>query len=180
MALPDQKEQARLLKQYPFINFDFSNPERHRAEYDGRSQSLCEDYHTRERELTEWHQVIATAARLRERYPDLWVSVSESAQGYFVYVWIKRTWDSGREGDAEAFRQPNTLYLDDPALHPTLIAYQEQAVLAKQNGWFFCTGHDRAEQEGEGFYGYFAGKFCKEYAEDHPEHRAAAAAERYN
>ena len=71
-------------------------------------------------------------------------------------------------------------YLDAPSLHSALAALQIEAAQAKQQGWFFCTGHNRAEEQHDGQYFYFAGKYCKAWGDEHPDHRQAAAQERYN
>lgn len=181
MAHPDKKEQARLRSLYHRLGFNFEVEGHYRAEYRGRSQSLSENYNQRERELAEWHRQIATQERLMKMYPDLWIAVSEYVEGYSLFVWIKRIWPgSTEERDAEAIRHTGALYLDDPSLHQTLAAAQEQAALAKQDGWFYCTGHGRAEKREEGHWFHFAGRFCVEYGKENPQARTAAGQERYN
>lgn len=181
MAHPDKQEQARLRSLYHRLGFNFEVEGHYRAEYRGRSQSLSENYSQRERELTEWHRQIATQERLMKMYPDLWISVWEGIHGYDVRVWIKRIWPgSTEERDAEAIRHTGALYLDDPSLHQTLAAAQTQASLAKQDGWFYCTGHARAEKREEGAWFHFAGHHCKQYGEENLAARAAAAQEQYN
>ncbi len=133
-----------------------------------------------EHELEERHRLQATEARLMDAYPDLWVSVSGSfADGFHVDVWIRRG-TVGAYRDAEAFHSENTLHLDNPFLHPILQRWQAEAKLAKSSEFFLCTGHNQAEACHEGQYFYFAGRYCKQWGDEHPEHRAAAAAERYN
>lgn len=181
MAYPDKKEQARLRSLYHRLGFNFEVEGHYRAEGGGRSVSLSENYNQRERELTEWHGIVATRERLMLVYPDLWIALYNGIEGYDVYIWVKRTWpDSTKERDGEAIRQGDALYLDDPSLHQTLAAAQEQAALARQDGWFYCTGHARAEKREEGHWFHFAGQFCKEYGEEKPNARAAAGQERYN
>jgi hypothetical protein len=174
-----EQDQERLRKVYPLLEFDFSNPLCAIARYGDQSFGLDDNYSLREQKLTEWHQQIATETRLRVLYPDLWISIYEGIHGYAVSVWVKRSTVTGAWRDAEAFGQTGMLYLDDPALHPTLVRYQEQAALAKQDGWFLCSGHDRAEKREDGMWFHFAGKYCKQYGDEHPGKHAAARNENY-
>lgn len=65
-------------------------------------------------------------------------------------------------------------------LHARLQEWQNEAKKAKQDGYFFCSGHVRAEPKSSFDYYHFAGNYCKEWGNKHPELRKAAAREAYN
>jgi hypothetical protein len=105
-------------------------------------------------------------------YPDLYIGIYAGKDGVMVSVWVKR-----ERGDAEAI---GTLDIVSGDLHPTLLKWQKEAEKSKQDGWFFCSGHVKAEPKSEWGYFHFAGNYCRQYGEENPESRRAAARETYN
>jgi len=124
-----------------------------------------------ERSLDHEHMEKSMSQALMKLYPDLYISVFAGRDGALASVWVKR---DGR--DAEAVGSVDVISKD---LHQTLQRWQEEAGKAKRRGWFFCTGHKRAEPESDYGYFYFAGSYCKQWGNEHPEHRVKAARETY-
>ncbi len=170
------REFERLKMLYPLFQFEFDgkhltvqtsgNSSYHTTIENGRVD------HDSMRHLDHDHMQKVMSQSLMELYPDLHISVYASKDGANASVWIDR---DGR--DAEAIGHVDIL---DVLLHPTLASWQKEALQAKQEGWFFCSGHTKAEPKAEWGYFHFAGNYCKRYGEENPESRKAAARETYN
>lgn len=124
------------------------------------------------RQLDNEHMKKSIEKRLMEIYPDLHVSVHTHKNGIMVSLWVDR---DGR--DAEGMGE---LPLVELNFHEEMSKKQAHAEKSKQEDWFYCSGHGRAEPKSEYGYFYFAGRYCKKYGEENPEHRGAAGRERYN
>ena len=111
------------------------------------------------------------------RYPDLYISVYCSKDDCNVSVWVNRPNEQGEADDAESI---DNISITNIYLHKWLADCQIEAKKAKQDGWFFCSGHKLAEPKEEYGYFYFAGNYCKKYGETNSEHRRMAARENYN
>jgi len=122
--------------------------------------------------LDEEHMRKSISKDLMELYPNLWISAYSNHKELVLGVWVKRG-----NLDAEAIGE---ISITHPELHTKLKIWEEQAKLAKQEGWFFCSGHGLAEQKKEGFYFYFAGNYCKEWGDTNPEQRRRALVENYD
>lgn len=119
-----------------------------------------------------YHCQASLAEKLDKQFPLLSVSAYVNRNGVIVYTSVRRD-DRGREplGSKD---------ICDPELRKWLAWYAGQAELALQDNWFFCCGHNRAEPQGPGEYFWFAGRYCKEYGQENPDHLKKAKAETYN
>jgi len=171
-------ERQRLQSLYPFFAFTFTDGGGEAVTPKGSRILFGNDVHNYEATLNREHMEVAVARRLQDRYPHLWVSATTDRAGVFLSLWQKRTLDDGTETDGTALRHDHP-QVEDPELHAKLAALEAEAANASQEGWFYCTGHARAEQVHEGMYHYFAGRFCRAYGEEHPEHLRSALAETY-
>ena len=114
----------------------------------------------------------AIDAKIRARHPALWVSAHIHKDGISLGIWVAR---DGRDHEAI----DGNLDFGSAGSEEKLARYGEEAARALADGWFFCTGHGRAEQVAEGRWGHFAGSYCAEWGVEHPESRSAAAREDY-
>jgi len=171
----DTTELERLRKLYPLFRFEQQDDDDyiqvHFSEYssrwlklkDGRIDSkILEDIDRR-------HAEKFTSQSLMSLYPDLRISVC--INGTYAYVWVKRD-----DRDAESIGH---VELVSSNLHETLGKWQDEARKAKREGYFMCSGHQRAEPVEEFDFFYFAGKYCRQYAEEDPKLKEMAQAETY-
>lgn len=128
--------------------------------------------HESERMLDLEHCKKYVAEELHKQYPDLHSSPYIGRADLLVSVWADR---DGR--DAEAIGH---IQLFAPNFREQMLQWQEEARIAKKEGWFFCSGHSRAEKREDGYWFHFAGSYCKQYGDENPEARRAAARETYN
>ena len=101
-------------------------------------------------------------------YPNLYPGIDSDLQ--VRSLWVNR---NGRDHES----------LDNSASgfsEEQLIVWNEEAGKALQDGWFFCSGHKRAEELKPGKWSYFAGNYCREYGIEHPDVLAMAKSERYD
>jgi len=122
--------------------------------------------------LDRCHMQKSINTELMKQYPDLHIAAYPNRNGIKISAWVKRA-----DRDAEGIGSIGLLALN---LRDTLQDWQDEAQKAKQEGWFFCSGHNKAEPNTEYGYFYFAGKYCKQYGIEHPEHKSMAGRERYN
>lgn len=103
-------------------------------------------------------------------YPFLYFSISLET---FLpdAIWVRR----GKRG-VEAITRPTNWWRNGEWLEEI----NEQAGLAVQEGWFFCTGCNKAYRNSEHGYHHFAGSYCKKCKEDDPQAFRRAQQERYN
>lgn len=121
------------------------------------------------------HHTLTVERDLEARYPHLRISYATSRHGFRFSVWVKR---DGRDHEAMA-SDDEIPHLHDPAFHPRMEALEAEAAKATAPGWFFCSGHRRAEPVGEGRWHHFAGRYCETWGEEHPGQREAARRETY-
>ncbi len=175
------RELERFRQIYPMLKFELdgihltvqmgANSSYHTTMEQGRVDHESTMYIEKDNmQLTMSHSLMA-------RYPDLYISINAGKDGCLASVWINRPNDKGEADDAEGMGHLDVVEAD---FHTTLRKWQKEAKKAKQKGWFFCTGHVRAEPMSEYGYFYFAGKFCKQYGIDNPEHNKMAGRETYN
>jgi hypothetical protein len=128
---------------------------------------------TRESQLTldRDHMQESLRVELMLQYPDLYISVYANRKGLVASAWVKRN-----NKDDEAIGDIDILSMD---FRDTMAKWQEEAEKSKQDGWFFCSGHQKAEPLGDDGYFHFAGRYCKKYGDEHPESRSAAMKENY-
>lgn len=174
------KELNRLRKIYPLFTFDEETKESVNNLIIGISSghkfycSLEEGGklgREAESHLEHDHMEKSIRHEFMKRYPDLVVSPYANRNGIMLSIWVKRG-----ERDAESI---GSLDMLNPTLTETLDNLQLEAHSAKQEGMFFCSGHKRAEPKKDGWYFHFAGNYCKEYGDEHPEQRKEAAREIY-
>ena len=110
--------------------------------------------------------------QLMKLYPDLYISVHTGKDGGDITVQVNR---NGNDGEAIG-----EINLTSPDLHTLLSKWQDEALMAKRKGYFFCTGHVRHEKCHEGQYFHFAGNYCKEWGDQYPEERKAALNQNYD
>ncbi len=130
--------------------------------------------HEATRYLDNAHMQKTISQDLMKIYPDLYISTYASKDGCFISVWVKRNND-----DAESVGE-HMLNLCSVELHNTLQKWQFEAKKAKQDNWFYCSGHCKAEPKSEYGYFYFAGRYCKQYGIENPNHKLEAGRETYN
>lgn len=174
-----EEERKRLRLLYPHFEFQFAEqPDEMSYARLGKNGTSTLCFNKADWELTHSldaaHRKASIALRLMELYPSLYLSVSEDRNGSYISIWIKR---DGRDG--EGIRD-SMIRLDVPELHIRLGQLNEEATDALQPGWFYCYGHNAAEEKKEGTYHWFASLFCARYGEENPEHRRKALNERYN
>ena len=131
----------------------------------GRASKGTEDLLDRE------HSETSIEKALMQMYPDLYISAHIHRDGVMLGVWVNRNND-----DAEAI---GNLNLASPSSHTTLRKWQKESKTAKQKDYFFCSGHVRAEPKSDYGYYHFAGNYCKQWGDEHPEARRAAGRETY-
>lgn len=115
----------------------------------------------------EEHQA-TIKAEWDKRYPHLyfWVGYGQERPSG---AWVKT--ETGRDGAG----------IGSFSLDPARLAYlEEQAALAQQDGWFYCTNCDRAYPISEYGYYHFAAVYCKKCCEENPEWLKEAQNESYN
>lgn len=186
-----RQERARLERLYPLLVLDFL-PEnkygieavrfRPRTRYPSSSwgcvikQGRVQDAHR----LDDEHMKLKIADGLMLHYPHLFISASTTRDGVHLTAWTRME----REHEGVTYPDDDTaigsVALDDPELHATLQRWEVEATRAAAEGWFYCSGHGRAEQQHEGQWFHFAGRYCKTYGEEHPGQRQEAARETYN
>ena len=123
------------------------------------------------RELDHEHMCKSIAKKLMNQHPNLHIAVFPNRRDLNCSVWLNR---DGRDG--EAIGGALVSALDFQAILYVMDSEAEQAL---QPNWFFCTGHTRAHPGELYDYFYFAGRYCKDWAEAHPEHKEAALKENY-
>lgn len=172
-----KKEQERLQLIYRLFTFEFG--ERTRVHItDNHSISNISTTargsltHEITKELDKLHGEKSMAHDLMEQHPNLHISVSLERSGVLCSVWVQR---DGR--DTESI---GNFMLALPDAIEKLRKWSMMATVAVKEGNFFCTGHTQAETKGEGNWFYFAGRYCKEYGEEHPDKLEAAKRETYN
>lgn len=111
-------------------------------------------------------------------YPHLFVG----EYGNYICLWVAIKYrELTRDGTAIENDITVQGWIDqDPKVLEKLAYYNEQAKQSKENGWFFCTAHKKAEPRENYGYFHFAGSYCKQYAEQHPEKLRAALEETYD
>jgi len=175
-----ESEKDRLQRMYPRFKFTFDDRGFARvAIAPNASINIASDEYGRlpwdaGSRLDHCHMTASIQHRLMKIYPYLYISVSSAHDGISLSVWVKRD-----DRDAEAMSLPNS-DLDASDIHFNLFALNDQARRAKQDGWFYCTGHQRPEPKDEYGFFYFAARYCTRWGEEHPEVRTQAANERYN
>lgn len=127
--------------------------------------------------LNHEHMILSLNKSLMTLYPNLFISCYPSSNGINLTVWINRLYEDGTPNGHEAVG--SICDITDINLHPTLFEWEIEAKLAKQDNWFFCTGHEKAEPKSKYGYFYFAGNYCKQWGDEHPEQRMNAARETY-
>lgn len=175
----NQKELERLQKVYPLFKFSLEGKVLNVQTSKGSSFNPWMKNGRIEHEATMHldrdHMQKSMSITLMKLYPDLYIHVYPSKNGCEVSVWVNRPRD-GESDDAESI---GTLDICSNYLHRNLLHWQKESYLAKQEGWFFCSGHSRAEMKTEGHYFHFAGNYCKQWGEEHPADRLAAMRETY-
>ena len=121
--------------------------------------------------LGHMHMEQTLGKELMELYPNLYIAAHAHKDGISIWVWVKRN-----ERDAESV---GDLKLISAHFHLCLAGWQEEAKKACQEGWFFCTGHGRAEAVEHLEFHHFAGRFCKQWGDEHPEILDRALRETY-
>lgn len=171
------QELERLKKIYSLFKFNMDRDGHLTIEMPGGSSfhTIVDQWGRLDREselhLNHDHMEKAIAAKFMEQYPDLLISAYGGKDGVVLSAWVKR---DGRGAEAVG-----DIGITDPDLRIHFRRWQDEAGQAKEEGWFFCSGHVRAEQKAIYDYYYFAGQYCKEYGEQHPAHRREAASETY-
>jgi hypothetical protein len=127
--------------------------------------------HEAERHLDLEHCKKYVANQLKKQYPNLHISLYIGRADILVSVWVDRD-DRGAEAIGH-------VQLFDANFKDTMTYWEQEAILAKQDGFFFCSGHKKAEPKSEYGYFHFAGEYCKKYGEENPKSRKAAARETY-
>lgn len=121
--------------------------------------------------LDHYHMQKSISVELMRLYPDLYISAYANRYCITIHAWVKRD-----NKDAEGIGEINLLAIN---FTDTMQNWQDEAEKSKQGGMFFCSGHKKAEAVLEYGYFYFAGKYCKRYGEEHPEHKSMADRETY-
>jgi hypothetical protein len=171
------KERSRMEKLFPLFTFHWTEDEKGHGCYAqmGRSkQYLSGDHRRMEEALTTAHRLQSIEADLSKSYPSLIFLALESHASVRIDTWVKAK-SSGGCGTGALSR----LSLAQPDLHTILANLNAEAEKSLQDGWFYCSGHERAEPQDNYSYFYFTGKYCKEYAEANPSHQRAAGRETY-
>ena len=179
----NQKEVARLQKCYPLFKFTLDKEPLNDIDHVNNLEiqySIGHSYYTPivdgrlkygELDLIKEHMEQTIANNLMELYHDLYFSLYTHRNGITISVWVKRD-----NRDCESVGQLDIISTD---LHETLKRWQIEATRAKQTGWFFCSGHTKAEPKSEYGYFHFAGNYCKKYGDEHPDQRKEAGRQSY-
>lgn len=173
-----KQELERLRKVYPLFKFEERN-EGENIQVILNDRGTCSLYMKvispikvdREDDLVKEHMTVSITKRLSEHYPDLYFAAHIDKLSVCISVWV-------REGDRESVGI-TSLDILDPELHDKLSIFQAHAEKSKQDGYFFCTGHQRAEPKEDYCFRHFLGQYCNQYAEEHPEVLSRARRENY-
>jgi hypothetical protein len=171
------EELNRLRKIYPLFDIDMEKDGHAVAHLShGSMQYFVIENGRIDREISQSldkdHMEKSISQELMKLYPDLHIGTYANKDGISVSVWISRD-----NRDAESVGE---ISVTSPELHETLKNWQKEAHQAKQNGWFFCTGHEKAELRTKGCYFHFAGNYCEQWGNEHPDSRKAAANQNYD
>lgn len=169
-----RRSQDIVTRKYPLFRFDFEKNRYARDSWSKSFQVLNDSIAWQSSTImTNEHGIESISEGLTKIYPHLRFYVLLGTAGADVKCWVVR---NGRSGEGFSRDLPP---LHDPELHIALTLCEQEAVKALQDGWFLCTGHNRAEQKQPGWYFHFAGEYCKEYGDANPKHRETAARETY-
>ena len=176
----NQREFVRIQQIYPL--FKMERKGKYLTVHTGRNSSFCPwlvDGHLEHQDtlyLDHAYMERSMSNDLMKIYPDLFIHVYASKNGCQASVWINRL----REGEPDDAESIGELDILTPGLHTVLTKWQKEAAKAKQENWFFCSGHSKAEPMSKYGYFHFAGKYCKAFGDENPNSRKAAANENYN
>jgi len=129
-------------------------------------------------ELEEQNNRITDENHLMKLWSNLFFGIIRGQ--VFVYVAI---WTDGKLGDGTSTGY-KFVFEREKALHEKVIIelnrlnLEAQKTLSKK--YFFCSGHGKAELKEDFSFFYFAGNYCKEWAEMYPEFKVRADFENYN
>lgn len=160
----------QLKSKFPLFTFALHENGNYSVKYGTTSRCFSKDTYSLEA-LTNWHALASTGQLLNWAYSNLRITVSSLSEGYVVNVWTLK--------DETGMVHPKLL-LGNPDLHNQLTKLNTEARMASADGWFYCSGHGRAERKVGNEYCWFAGKYCEEYGLENPQHRKDAESETYN
>lgn len=172
----NKKEVARLEKCYPLFKFELKDDsllEIHFTKnhsFSPRLENGRLDWDS-ERQLDNEHMQASIKQQLMGIYPHLYLNAYAHRNGLTISAWVNRN-----NKDVESIRSIEITSLN---LHETLKQWNDEAQKAKQDGWFFCSGHLKAEPKTEYGYFHFAGQYCKRFGDENPTARKRAAQENY-
>jgi len=173
----DKKELERLKKAYPLFTFCLDD-NNYLTVVIGKGSKYCtiiKDGHIDKVStlyIDKDHMEASISRDLMLIYPDLYIHAYSNKTGLATYVWVQRN-----NRDHESI---GAVSITDSDFHKKLSNWQVESKKAKQDSWFFCTGHQKAEPIGDYGFFHFAGKYCKGWGDEHPEAREAASRETYN
>lgn len=160
-----------LKKEFPLL--EFIPQENHVVVKNKNSQFWIKEKFDRIDKVIQEHLIVSLKKELNRMYPNLYFGIYISKTTISISVWVMV---DGRDGTSTG----KSFVITQVDLHERLKLLNEEAHKSKQEGWFFCTGHGRAEQIEEYDYWCFTGKFCKQFSEEFPEQKRSALNERYN
>lgn len=173
------REYQRLKAIYPLFEWTWDAESRAcRWRMNSVSSSVALDeygrpkYRDSESSLRHYHCEATIKKQFSEQYPHLYFGISVGKDGVRVDVYVFRN-----DRDGEPMGHKN---ICDSFLHDWLGQKESESIKAKQDGFFYCCGHNRVEKRAEGGYFWFAGRYCKEYGDENPKHRSDASRETYN
>jgi len=184
MSTPNEKEVARLQSIYPLFKFELGQYVKSEEDTQVLTVHIANGHsfnpwikqgrldHLALRGLDQYHCSKSISVALMRLYPDLFISSYCGKDGVLLSVWINR---EGRDREAVGY-----IDITEPYLHGTLQTWQREASKAKQQGWFFCSGHIIAEPKSQYDYFHFAGNYCKQWGEQHPDQRRVAISQNYD
>lgn len=115
---------------------------------------------------------------IMNRYPHLFIFCSQN----LIHMWVANEY-MGEIRDTTSIPDPLPLHAYQSNNQETiqkLEYYNEEARKSKQEGWFLCTGHRKAEPMENFSFFHCAGWYCKEWAALYPKQRLAAIQESYD
>lgn len=174
----DERLKQLLPAEYPLFNFEFDREKNNgRVWFGKKSRSANKDFTdfsaAVEAEFNREHLQLSLAKQMMELYPHMYIVVAVGRYDISLSVYVK--WEDRDAGSIE-----NGVLLTDQDLHERLGDWEREAAKASEEGWFFCSGHNRAEQLSEYDFFWFSSRYCKEFGKANPDFRHEAVTETYH
>lgn len=121
--------------------------------------------------IKQRHRLESIRQSLQRLYPNLQIMVTDGDEATNVETWVYGS------GTAMNLHRPR---LDELGFHDEMARRDKIAAKASQEGNFYCTGCREVHSSDEYSFFHFAGRYCKTYGKENPDHKRRALSETYN